>query len=135
MVCRQRPPGRTSISWIVVLKPFGPHHCATCFGSTNASHTSSRGASNRRDITISRSGVTATELFFSLIADMLLLLMNCFSFRFGCFQAGIFRAGIFQLVLFELVQIGVEAVETLFPELAIVFHPVRHFFERGGFQP
>src|SRR5579859_365098 len=115
MVCRQWPPGRTSISWMVVVKPLGPHHCATCLGSVNASQTISRGASYTRDVTISRSDATVAGLFLSLIAGMLLLLMNSF-----CFQ----RA-----------QIVVEPVEALLPELAIVLHPLMHFLEGGGLQP
>ena len=52
---RYRPPGRTSISQTGFVKPFGPHHCATCFGSVQASNTRSRGASKVRVSTKSRS--------------------------------------------------------------------------------
>src|SRR6266498_5718936 len=54
---RHTPPGRTSISWTVVVKPFGPHHLTMCVLSVHARYTSSRGASNTRDNTSSRSAV------------------------------------------------------------------------------
>src|SRR5580698_3427602 len=34
-----------------MTEPFGPHHCFMCSGSVNACHTSSRGASNTREMT------------------------------------------------------------------------------------
>src|SRR5208282_3297591 len=45
------PPGRTSHSQTGLVNPFGPHHCARCFGSVHALKTSSRGASNSRVMT------------------------------------------------------------------------------------
>src|SRR2546427_8346498 len=42
---RMAPPGRTSNSQTGFVNPCGPHHCARCFGSVHAAHTSSRGAS------------------------------------------------------------------------------------------
>src|SRR5579859_3183037 len=90
-----------------------------------AFHTRSAGTLKVRSTT---TGASA-GLVLSLIADMLLLLMNFFSFSLGCFWAGSF-----QLLLFELMQIGVKAVKTLLPELAIVLHPFMHFLESGGLQ-
>jgi len=55
MISRHSPPGRTSITSIVVVKPRGPHQFTTCFALVHASHTSSRGASNTRNITQSPS--------------------------------------------------------------------------------
>src|ERR1700716_2725832 len=72
MVCCITPPGRTSMSWMVVLKPFGPHHCTTCFGSVQAAHTNSRGASNKREMTISRS-LSVAVLFLTSLAVIFLL--------------------------------------------------------------
>ena len=75
MMKRQTPPGLTSISWIVFVKPFGPHHCATCFGSIHALNTSSRGALKTRVVTISRAAV--------LVAVGSVLLFVLVMFRFS----------------------------------------------------
>src|SRR3954451_15039239 len=42
---RNFPPTRKSISQTGAVKPFGPHHCITYFGSVHAFQTNSRGAS------------------------------------------------------------------------------------------
>src|ERR1700733_8322278 len=42
---RNFPPTRKSILQTGEVKPFGPHHCITYFGSVHAFHTNSRGAS------------------------------------------------------------------------------------------
>src|SRR5918992_4173826 len=54
-VRRNVPPGLTSIVTVSsgVLQPCGPHHCTSCSGSVHALHTSSRGASYTRLISIS----------------------------------------------------------------------------------
>src|SRR5205807_7967094 len=49
---RNFPPTRKSISQAGQLKPFGPHHCITYFGSVHAFQTNSRGASKTLVITI-----------------------------------------------------------------------------------
>ena len=59
---RQRPPGLTSISWIVFVKPFGPHQCTRCFGSVHALNTSSLGALMMREMTISQFADSLTGL-------------------------------------------------------------------------
>src|SRR5271156_5281636 len=71
MTKRQTPPGRRSKARVVVVKPFGPHHCARCFGSVKASKTRARGASYRRVVTIARAASSATGSF---LASMSLLL-------------------------------------------------------------
>src|SRR4051794_10399822 len=96
------PPGRTSIDCVVVVKPFGPHHCATCRGSVHASKTRSRGASKTRVVAISRSAV----LLLSIVAFMVLLLL-----------------------FFQFAQIFVQPVEALLPETAVVIEPIGHLFE------
>jgi hypothetical protein len=48
MTKRQTPPGRNSKRDVVVVNPFGPHHCARCFASVQTENTNSRGASNSR---------------------------------------------------------------------------------------
>src|SRR6266545_6909511 len=50
---------------MVFVKPFGPHHCATCLGSVHASNTRSRGASMTRVVTISGSAVFVASLWLS----------------------------------------------------------------------
>src|ERR1700758_3253886 len=42
---RNFPPTRKSILQTGEVKPFGPHHCITYFGSVHAFQTNSRGAS------------------------------------------------------------------------------------------
>src|SRR5580698_7912292 len=49
---RNFPPTRKSILQTGQVKPFGPHHCITYFGSVHAFQTSSRGASKTRVTTI-----------------------------------------------------------------------------------
>src|SRR6266849_925706 len=71
MTKRQTPPAFTSIVWVVVVKPFGPHHLPMCSGSVHTFHTSSRGASKTRVPRISRSPTSAALL---LSAAMLRLL-------------------------------------------------------------
>src|SRR6266545_4753646 len=71
MTKRHTPPGFTSILWVVVVKPFGPHHLPMCSGSVHTFHTSSRGASKTRVPRISRSPTSAALL---LSAAMLRLL-------------------------------------------------------------
>src|SRR5436190_5373492 len=97
------PPGRTSISWIVLRKPRGPHHCAMCFGSVHIVQTRSRGASNTRAPMISRSSFAA-----------LLAAMSCF------------------LLFLQLLQVFVESIEAVFPELAVVLHPIGDLPQRTG---
>src|SRR6185503_15413639 len=73
MTKRQTPPGFTSILWVVVVKPFGPHHLPICSGSVQTFHTSSRGASKTRVPRISRSPTSAAFLLsvamFPLLGD------------------------------------------------------------------
>src|SRR5947209_13882880 len=58
---RNFPPTRKSILQTGAVKPFGPHHCITYFGSVHAFQTSSRGASKTLVITIR--SVSFTVLF------------------------------------------------------------------------
>src|SRR3984957_20195762 len=102
MTKRQMPPGRNSKRDVVVVKPFGPHHCARCFGSVHAANTSSRGASNSRMPMIARGSLCKSRLF---VAAMFLAL------RFR-------RLGL------QDFQIGIEAIQTLLEETPIVFEPI-----------
>src|ERR1051326_4026292 len=49
---RNFPPTRKSIWQTGAVKPFGPHHCITYFGSVHAFQTNSRGASKTLVMTI-----------------------------------------------------------------------------------
>src|SRR6202044_4230027 len=66
---RSFPPTRKSIWQTVAVKPFGPHHCFTYFGSVHAFQTSSRGASKTLVTTIRSISV----LVFLVISDLLIL--------------------------------------------------------------
>src|SRR5579862_6388738 len=63
---RSFPPTRKSILQTGAVKPFGPHHCITYFGSVHAFQTNSRGASKTR-VTVIRS-VSLTV--FCVISDL-----------------------------------------------------------------
>src|SRR6266849_6140898 len=96
---------------MVFVKPFGPHHCAMCFGSVHAFHTRSRGASKTRVAVISRSVVLLSTLFLTAVAAMSLLLV----FQFG--------------------QIGIQPIKAVFPEAAIVLDPIGNVLQRLGVEP
>src|ERR1700733_4028414 len=66
---RDFPPTRRSILQTGAVKPFGPHHCITYFGSVHAFQTNSRGASKTRVTTIR--SISLTVLF--VISDLLFL--------------------------------------------------------------
>src|SRR5271167_2938764 len=55
MWMRMAPPTRASSSQTGLVKPFGPHHCASVAASVQALNTSARGASKVRVMVISRS--------------------------------------------------------------------------------
>src|SRR5262249_7943754 len=63
---RNFPPTRKSILQTGEVKPFGPHHCITYFGSVHAFQTNSRGASKTLVPTIR--SVSFTVLF--VISDL-----------------------------------------------------------------
>src|SRR6201994_1903401 len=66
---RDFPPTRKSILQTGAVKPFGPHHCITYFGSVHAFQTNSRGASKILVTTIRSISLTV----FSVISDLLFL--------------------------------------------------------------
>src|SRR5271156_561132 len=61
---RNLPPTRKSILQTGEVKPFGPHHCITYFGSVHAFQTSSRGALNTRVTTIRSVSFTVSFVIF-----------------------------------------------------------------------
>src|ERR1700722_7290688 len=94
---------------VVVVKPFGPHHCARCLGSVHTANTRSRGTSNSRMPTITRGSCSRSMLLLALMFFVL-------------------AARLFGL---ELFQIGVEAVEALVEEAAVVREPIVDVLERA----
>src|SRR5579872_3686649 len=101
---RNFPPTRKSILHTGQLKPFGPHHCITYFGSVHAFQTNSRGASKILVMTIR--SVSCAVLF--VISGLRFL----------------------HLILLHLIYNCIQFVETLFPESAIVKRPVADFLNR-----
>src|SRR6202050_3317920 len=63
---RNFPPTRKSILQTGDVKPFGPHHCITYFGSVHAFQTNSRGASKTLVTTIRSVSLTV----FFVISDL-----------------------------------------------------------------
>src|SRR5712691_810589 len=63
---RNFPPTRKSILQTGAVKPFGPHHCITYFGSVHAFQTNSREASKTLVTTIRSISLTV----FSVISDL-----------------------------------------------------------------
>src|ERR1700684_1237197 len=112
MTKRQTPPGRNSKRDVVVVKPFGPHHCARCFASVHAAKTSSRGASNSRMPMIERGSLCRSRLLFTAMF-----------FTLGLRRLGFRRFGL------QNFKRGVEAIKTPLEEPAIVFEPVVDAFE------
>src|SRR5580698_2061947 len=104
MLRRNFPPTRKSISQAGQLKPFGPHHCITYFGSVHAFQTNSRGASKTLVTTIR--SVSFTVLF--VISGLLFL----------------------HLIFLHLLYNYIQFVEALFPESAIVKRPVADCLNR-----
>src|SRR5689334_19617548 len=90
----------------------GPHHCAMWRAWVQTSNTSSRGASNTRVISTSRSETTS-----NVVSEDLLLVV----------------IGLCLLVLvglaLQLAQVFVEPIEARFPDVAIGVDPVGGLFE------
>src|SRR5271155_2180208 len=108
MTKRHTPPGRKSKLWVVVVKPFGPHHCARCLGSVHAANTKSRGAANSRTPVIERGSLSRSRLFLAAMSApfMFTLLLIVLGFEFLSFRFLGFR-----LFGLQRLQINVEAVE------------------------
>src|SRR6202161_3267500 len=113
MTKRQTPPGRMSKLDVVVVKPFGPNHCARCFGSVNSENTSSRGASNSRTVMIERASVARSTSFFVAIAVLLSPLL------FGL----------------QRLQIDVEAIQALVEKAAVKAEPLVDILQRPRLDP
>src|SRR6266513_1468589 len=108
---RMAPPGRASTSQTGAVKPCGPHHCATRFGSVHAANTRVRGALNVRVSTSSRSVLPGS----------------------GCPAASL--AGMSLLLSLYLAQIVVQTVEGRCPEPPVLPHPIGDVLERARLEP
>src|ERR1700752_3456401 len=80
---RNFPPTRKSILQKGVVKPFGPHHCITYFGSVHAFQTNSRGASKTlvttiRSVSLTVFFVISDLRFFHLIHNRIQLVETLF---------------------------------------------------------
>src|SRR5687768_7040518 len=117
---RQRPPTRTSMEWVVHTKPFGPNHFPTCSASVHTLKTRARGASNTRERTVSRS---RDQAYGSAASADILLLLRRTGIGWGL------RATL------QLVQVGVEAIEALFPRTSRVLRPLDDVGQRLADEP
>src|SRR5215469_3807162 len=80
---RNFPPTRKSILQTGAVKPFGPHHCITYFGSVHAFQTNSRGASKTlvttiRSVSFTVFFVMSDLRFFHLIHNHIQLVETLF---------------------------------------------------------
>src|SRR5580693_2104223 len=80
---RNFPPTRKSILQTGAVKPFGPHHCITYFGSVQAFQTNSRGASKTlvttiRSVSLPVFFVISDLRFFHLIHNRFQLVETLF---------------------------------------------------------
>src|SRR4029453_10695093 len=80
---RNFPPTRKSISQTGAVKPFGPHHCITYFGSVHAFQTNARGASKTlvttiRSVSLTVFFVISDLRFFHLIHNQIQLVETLF---------------------------------------------------------
>src|ERR1700729_1000972 len=126
MTKRQTPPGRRSKLIVVVVKPFGPHHCAKCLESVHAEKTRSRGASNSRIPMIDRGSLSRSRLFLAAtsVRFMFTLLLTVLVAVFG-----------FRFLGLQRLQINVEAVEALVEKAGIAVEPVVDVLERLRLHP
>src|SRR5579883_2957618 len=113
MTKRQTPPGRKSKLDVVVVNPFGPHHCAKCRASVHTENTSSRGASNSRMPMMERGSLSRSRLFLAAM------------FRILCLRG-------FGL---ELLQVGVQAIEALVEKAAVKSEPLVDLLEGARLDP
>src|SRR6185437_11078357 len=112
MTKRHTPPGRKSKVRVVVVNPFGPHHCARCFGSLHTENTRARGALSTRLPMIERGSFSRSMLLFTATRLLPFVLFVLLTLRLNC------------------PKIVVEPIETLFPKAAVFLEPVIGFPER-----
>src|ERR1700734_3478130 len=108
---RNFPPGRRSISHVCMTHAPGPmSQCGRCVGFVYASNTIRRGASTTRVTSISRSDGVVNDVV--------------------CRAASVFFAVTMTLLLcLHVLEIRVQSLVALVPELPIALGPLRHFLE------
>src|SRR2546426_3216549 len=126
---RQAPPGRTSILSTIVVYRLGPHQFGISFGSVIALKTRSRGASNSRVMTISRSPRLLIVVVELSVVGIGFLLFIAFA-RSATSSRSLVSPRPFVPPL-QLFQVVVEAIETLFPQAAVTLHPIGGLLERA----
>src|SRR5690349_13633993 len=108
-----------SASLIVVVKPRGPNHLAKCSFSVQARKTRSRGASNTRASTISRSRAHVRSPLFA--SAMVVVLFHVLGFVvLSCLQ---------------IAQVLVQSLEAVLPRAPRVLGPCRDLLQRFRSQP
>src|SRR5476649_1001698 len=108
MCMRMAPPALALTSHTGLVKPSGPHHFASSPASVQTLKTSSRGAFRRRVRTISGAADSPLTLFFLV--------------------------GISFTFFLQLVQIVVQSIETLLPNMPVDCNPSGGGFERRCLQ-
>src|SRR2546421_7932792 len=101
------PPGRKSNSQTGLVNPWGPHHCATCFGSVHTLNRSSLGASKIR--------VSTSSCSFSFVA--------------------VFPVAMLLLLILSVAQIVVQTIKAPRPETPVVLRPIGNVLERSCLEP
>src|SRR5690606_4487549 len=138
---RHMPPTRRSMACVTQLNPFGPNQCGRCSGSVQARYTSSRGASNTRVRTISRSRDQVGSVSFASLTSALLCVRPYVGAVRGCVRP--LREWLFALrervrahcSRLHLLEVRVEAIEALFPRALGVLGPLHHVVEGFTAQP
>src|SRR5260370_32392257 len=121
MTIRNAPPGRTSISHTGLVKPCGPHQCAKWAGSVHILNTSSRGASMTRLRMSSRSAAAVAACAIWIVPRVVASAGSLVGSRF-------FRG-------LDFLQVVVQPVEALFPEPAVMLHPIRGILQPRRLEP
>src|SRR6187402_15158 len=114
MVYFHSPPTRRSMRMVLLVKPLGPHHLSMCSGRVQAFQTSDRGAFTARSRVISRSAV-------ALLAVIL-------------FSLSRLPGGRVLFLGLQFLQVFLQPIEALLPELAVLLHPVGGILQRCGLQ-
>src|ERR1700730_13084899 len=142
MMKRQTPPARKSNVCVVSEKPFGPHQCARCFGSVQASNTRLRGASNTRLPEITFGSSVRSRRNVSAMGRLLRLHHSDWD-RLKCVDVALSLRGLaplrsrarLLLLCLQRLEVGIEPVEALLPKAAVLLEPAVDLLQRLEFDP
>jgi hypothetical protein len=114
---------------MLFVNPWPPYQCTTCFGSVKAVHTSSRGASNMRVMTMTGS--------FAELASTLAFIRA--SLRYSCAGGREWTelrpvASVFPLRVLDIFEMLGQTIEAPVPETSIAFQPFENRTHRVGFK-